>query len=223
MCIHSSAHLYLGSPLCLVCFTSFSGWWYTYPSEKYEFVGITILVWKNQFHYSQYMEKYPLSDFSCPKPPVIKFTRQKSAECRLSLTSHGPVAGQPGQLQLAKPDMGRTGKPTWKSTSVPYLLILEGNTRCPYTSSDVECNKRFTQNPSVRKTLLSFVWWKPGELTRFSTSFRQVLAFTKFSPGFAYSPGFHQVLEITRCSPNFENSPGFHQVFTRFWIFTISP
>jgi hypothetical protein len=104
------------------------------------------------------MEKYPLSDFSCPKPPVIKFTRQKSAECRLSLTSHGPVAGQPGQLQLAKPDMGRTGKPTWKSTSVPYLLILEGNTRCPYTSSDVECNKRFTQNPSVRKTLLSFVW-----------------------------------------------------------------
>ena len=156
------------------------------------------------------MEKYPLSDFSCPKPPVIKFTRQKSAECRLSLTSHGPVAGQPGQLQLAKPDMGRTGKPTWKSTSVPYLLILEGNTRCPYTSSDVECNKRFTQNPSVRKTLLSFVWWKPGEFTRFSPSFHQVLAFTKISPGFANSPGFHQF--SPRQGPSLISSPSFHQV-----------
>ena len=75
----------------------------------------------------------------------------------------------------------------------------------------------FYQNPSVRKTLLSFVWWKPGEFTRFSPSFHQVLAFTKISPGFANSPGFHQVLEITRCSPSFWK---FTRSFTRFWKFT---
>ena len=48
----------------------------------------------------------------------------------------------------------------------------------------------FCQNPSVRKTLLSFVWRKPGEFTRFW-----------------HSPCFHHVLAI-------------HQVFTSFWNFT---
>ena len=68
----------------------------------------------------------------------------------------------------------------------------------------------FYQNPSVRKTLLSFVWWKPGEFTRFSPSFHQVLAFTKISPGFANSPGFHQF--SPRQGPSLISSPSFHQV-----------
>ena len=68
----------------------------------------------------------------------------------------------------------------------------------------------FYQNPSVRKTLLSFVWWKPGEFTRFSPSFHQVLAFTKISPGFANSPGFHQF--SPRHGPSLISSPSFHQV-----------
>ena len=48
----------------------------------------------------------------------------------------------------------------------------------------------FYQNPLMRKTLLSLVWWKPGEVTR-------------FSPGFWHSPRFQQVLHI-------------HQTVTKF-------
>ena len=56
------------------------------------------------------------------------------------------------------------------------------------------------QNPSVRKT-----------------KFHQVLAFTKFLPGFANSPGFQEALETTRCSPSFWK---FTKSIARFWKFT---
>ena len=39
--------------------SSFSGWWYTYPYEKYEFVS-----WDDYSRYSQYMKK------TCSKPPT---------------------------------------------------------------------------------------------------------------------------------------------------------
>ena len=39
---------------------SMAGWWYTYPSEKYEFVN-----W-DDYPQFQYMEKYK----SCSKPPT---------------------------------------------------------------------------------------------------------------------------------------------------------
>ena len=134
-----------------------------YPSEKYDFVGITILVygkikfiipnrWKH-IHYQMFHVPDQLSNSPAKVRPNAAYPLH-------------PVLSQGSQasFSLRSLTFGRTGKPTWKSTSVLYLLILEGNTR-------------FTQNPSVRKTLLSFVWWKPGEFT----SFRQVLDFHHFT------------------------------------------
>ena len=59
----------------------------------------------------------------------------------------------------------------------------------------------FCQNPSVRKTLLSFVWWKPSENLVNSPGFdihhvfTMFWKFTRFSPAFGTSPnwtGFHR-------------------------------
>ena len=92
----------------------------------------------------------------------------------------------------------------------------------------------FYQNPSVRKTLLSFVWWKPGEHLVNSPGFHQV--FTKFSPGFGIHQVFTRFCKFTRFSPGFGNNQVFtkfleihkvfyqvlemHQMFTKFWKFT---
>ena len=46
----SETAFYIIGAIDSLCSTSPSGWWYTYPSEKYEFVS-----WD---HYSQYMESH---------------------------------------------------------------------------------------------------------------------------------------------------------------------
>jgi len=91
------------------------------------------------------------------------------------------------------------------------------------------------QNPSVRKTLLSFVWWTPEKSPgfRIHQRFHQVLKFTRFSPRFGYHQEFTKFWTFTRywkftriffkVSPGFGNSSGFHQVFTRFSDFLTKP
>ena len=71
----------------------------------------------------------------------------------------------------------------------------------------------FYQNPSVHKMLLSLVWWKLGE-------------FTKFSPGFGIHQDFTRFCKFTRFPSGFGNNPVFtkflemHQIFTKIWKFT---
>jgi hypothetical protein len=77
---------------------------------------------------------------------------------------------------------------------VAYLLFLEGNTRFHYTSSGVECNKRFTRILQCAKRFFRLF----GENLVHQVFTR--LAFTKISPGFANSPEFQSV--FTRFSPS---------------------
>jgi len=50
-----------------------SGWWYTYPSEKYEFVS-----WDD---YSQYMESHKIPWFQTTNQLIISFDRLPTGRC----------------------------------------------------------------------------------------------------------------------------------------------
>ena len=106
---------------------------------------------------------------------------------------------------------------------VAYLLILEGNKRFHYTISGWNATGVLPESFNAQKTFLSFVWWKPGEFTKFSPGFdvHQVFTrlrkFTRFSPGFGNNQVFTKFWEI---HPAFYQVLDMYQIFTKFWKFT---
>ena len=75
----------------------------------------------------------------------------------------------------------------------------------------------FYQNPSVRKTLLSFVWWIHQVFTKFSPGFGIHQDFTRFCKFTRIPSVFTKTRskfnQLTKFSPScLKESPGFHQV-----------